>query len=160
MRCRRSAPNRGGIAYWNSFVLFRFVSFRPVSCVSIVVLLLLSSLLLTWFGPQCCGSILALTAVEVHEELLHPLVHDLVVAPPPCELAEEELVVLVAERRQDRVAQVPSDNEGGGRAVQPSGNDDGDGDGDGGGGGGGGGGNGWRGVGWESRASVSTGSCV
>jgi hypothetical protein len=46
---------------------------------------------------------------QVHEELLHPLVHDLVVLPAHDELLQQELVVLLAERGQDRGRQVVGD---------------------------------------------------
>lgn len=48
--------------------------------------------------------------VEVHEELLHPLVHDLVVEPPPRQLLEQELVVAIPQGRQHRVRQVVADH--------------------------------------------------
>jgi len=47
--------------------------------------------------------------VEVHEEFLHPLVHDLVVEPPPGQLLEQKLVVAVPERGQHRVGQIVAD---------------------------------------------------
>ena len=52
---------------------------------------------------------------QVHKELAHPLVHNLVVLPPTLDFDEEKLVVVVPEGGEDGLRQVVGDGLGRGR---------------------------------------------
>ena len=50
------------------------------------------------------------TTHQVHEELPHPLVHDLVVLPSSLHLLQKELVVVVAKGREHNACKVILDS--------------------------------------------------